>query len=132
MTIVPYEESIHYPLFQIWWNERNTWIVSPEYLPDFGLVVEDVNGPVCGGFLVETDRKICFIEHIVGDPKVDHEFRGRALDFLILALAQFAEQKGYTLCASASNRPRLIERFTKLGFVTYDKNVVHVGKKLGR
>lgn len=131
MTLVTYEPK-HYPFMLMWWNERSFPAIAEEYLPEIGLVVLEDDAPICVGFLYETGNQTCFMDHLVSDPKADLTHRDQGLDFLILALAQIAETKGYGMVGGASNRPRLIERFTRLGFVTYDKDVVHLGKKLGR
>jgi hypothetical protein len=112
-----------------WWNERKFPQPDAQFLPPTGLVVAYGTGKlICGGFLFKTDARMASLGNLVSDPQVRAEDRSEAVELLISKLMDVARENGYSMVSAATNLPRLMSRYEKLGFSRTDDNVSHFGR----
>lgn len=129
MKLVAFNELSHYPHMLLWWSERGFPSTPLWLLPPAGLVLELQGQPVCAGFLYGSDGGCSQITHLVSDKTVDYALRSEALDTLIMALHNLAHARGFRMVSGATNLPGLIQRYERLGFQTFDKNITILGKE---
>jgi hypothetical protein len=116
--------------FANWWSDWGWPIISPDYLPPIGIIIEDGTTKYCAGWLYQMDAKICMIEWIISDKNAPKPERGEALEMLISALCVSAKERGFKSVFSALKTPRLIKRFEAAKFVVSDTAMTHLIRRL--
>ena len=123
-------KSEDYGTIFAWWQLRGRPVVPEKLLGPTGVMVEDERQKYCAGFLHETHSSFATIDSISSNPNTDKEDRSKALDLLIIELTSLAIHRGYKMITAASNHPKLMERYRKLGFTGYDEGVTIFGRDL--
>ncbi len=109
-----------------WWRQHNWDCVPKDCLPVTGYIIDDV----CVGFLYKTDSKIAWLEYIVSNKNSDKEVRNKGLDKVIDTLINDAYESGFKALFTSVEHPALIERYAKHHFVSTDKNVTNMIRRL--
>jgi hypothetical protein len=118
MNIISFTPE-HYEEISCWWRDQNWTPVDLKTLPTNGLIIPGV----CAGFLYMTDSNLCLLEWVIANPKTDKEIRSEGLDLLIDSLLKKAEELKYSLVFTSVSHPRLMDRYTKLGFQKTDTDM---------
>lgn len=125
-----YDHATDYSMIKDWFDQRKFPPPEPRFLPPTGAVVEVDGAPVACGFMFRTDAKAAVIGHLVTDPTAKGEVRNAALNYLIEALTEKAQDEGYLMVCCSTNVDRLMGRFEQLGFTKTDEGVANFGRIL--
>lgn len=127
MTYRPFNYEKDHPVVAKWW-EKHGWPVIPGFmLPPVGIVATTDHGePMAAGWLYQSDSPISWMEWIVGDPDVGAQERGEALDVLIEALKNKADEVLKPLMFTSVRHEGLIERLKKHGFQINDGGMTNM------
>jgi hypothetical protein len=103
-----------YHTLKKWWKQHEFGVVPMEVLPPDGIIVEDVDGPICaGGLYIGTGTKFAFMEWIVGDKNSDKKKLHKALKLCIEAIMEMAQNKGMRLVYTVTGESALQKRYVK-------------------
>lgn len=128
-AIIPYNQDAHYELLSPWFNHY--WGATPpaDMLPDDGyLIYSDSNGPVVAGFIYKTNSKLCWVEHVIGNPEADKEERKEGIHVLIDALTSRSKALGFRYAFTATTHQNMIGYYKEHGFVEDAKPLTHMVK----
>lgn len=118
---------LDYPVVTQWWKAQEWPVIPRRVLPPVGIMVDDDKGKkLAAGWLYQTDTPISWIEWVVGNPEVDADTRGEAIDTLIDALKQKANQALKPVIYTSTSHPKFRDRLTKHGFVITDINMTNL------
>lgn len=125
MDIRPYTDK-DYETLAFWWTVHKWPAVPKEALPSTGLVVSGPDGPICAGFIYQTDSTIAWLEWVVAKPLCDRILRSNALDQLIPALLAEAHKLGKLQVFSSVHHPALLKRYKKFGAIEAENSMTNV------
>jgi hypothetical protein len=119
-----------YEHLRAWWEARKFPPPDRKFLPPVGGLVLVEGTPVCAGFLFQSDANAAIMGNIVSDPAAPGPVRHLALDFLVTALIEQAQDRGFGVICCSTNLEGLMGRFEGHGFVKTDEGVSHFGRLL--
>lgn len=103
-----------YDTLKKWWNQHEFGVVPVEVLPPDGIIVEDIDGPICaGGLYIGSGTQFAFMEWIVGNKDSDKIKLHRALKLCIDAIMDMAKNKGMRLVYTVTGESALQKRYVK-------------------
>lgn len=112
-----------------WWTAQK-WPVIPMDLLPTGIVVEYEGAPVAMGWLYKSNSKMAYMEWLVADPLADKTVKGTCLDILVQAIISEAKKDGYTTIFTNTSHPKLIERYTNMGFKVTEGNMTNLVRRI--
>jgi hypothetical protein len=130
VSLVDFDLAEHGAILHGWFEKRSFPAPDPNYFPGVGVVALFQGVPVAAGFAYRTDAKLAIIGHLVTDPDASGDKRNAALDAVIQTLTRIAQAEGYELVSCATDLPKLMDRFERLGFSKTDEGVSHFRRNL--
>lgn len=110
------------PEISVWWVEQNWTPIPKSLLPKTGFIIDNY----AAGFLYTTDSDFGVMEWIIANPNTKKEIRREALDLLIKALLEEADNKNIKAIFTSAEHKGLIERYKKHGFKITDRNMTNL------
>ena len=110
--IVPYSHKSHYEMVKSWLAYRKMAPPEQRLFSTTGFVVDDT----AIGFLMCTNSRQFYIDHIVANPKRSKSDRDKALRFLFKALEETAREAGALLVVVLANLPTMTRRISEMGY----------------
>lgn len=111
MNVVRATEE-HVEQLQGWLEARGLRRYPPELLVGHGFAVDSL--AAC--WIYTTGTPLVLLEHLVANPAVDAETRGRAIDAVVAAALSAARELGGRWVYAMTTRPSILERSRGHGF----------------
>jgi hypothetical protein len=124
--VVYYQPEKHQSQLLDWLQQWNLGAGVLNILPPTGLIIEDTAVVFC----YETNSKVCFVELLLANKKIDKEVRNAALDELVKVLMHMMKEKGFEYMMSYSRHDVVVERAIKHGFEATSHNYTCFGRVL--
>jgi len=122
--IKPYSQDEHEQLRKDW-NESYGWpFIGHQFLPETGFVAYVNDKPACMGFLYKTDSKICILEWVLSDKKLDYKIRQEGIN-LVIEEAKRVAKTDFKAMLSFIKNERLLEKYESTGYNQTDHGMIH-------
>ena len=117
-------------LIMKWWSQQGDGI-NPEFLSDFGYMVDVDSVPTCACFLYPIlGSKVAWIGWPISDPESKKEDRDLALNLLFARMHTDALEMGYKWIWTTSGLEHVQGRLKRLGYIEADTNINQYWKEL--
>lgn len=110
--IEKYEHGTHYDKLVVWCAHKGLPKPNPALLPWDGYCIDGI----AMGFLLKTNSRQAFIDHVAADPEATPEERDKALNTLFSFLEDEAIAAGFAVTISYSNVPAIEKRLMARGY----------------
>jgi len=130
LKIIPFKKSYYEEICE-WWKEHSWEPVNEDILSFEGYVVvdEDDEKIICGWF-VRTNSLTALLDWVVSNPKFKGKKVYKALTILEDHVCKLADELGYKMIMNMSEHNGLINFFNKKKWITTDKNITLLMKRL--
>lgn len=125
------EENDYDNILFDWWKDWEFTPPSKDFLPENatgGMIVYDIDVPVCAGFLYITNSKVALVNWIVSNKQYRKKpNRGIAIELLIQSLTNMAKSLGYEYSHVLIKNSALESTYERLGYtksVTYTNELI--------
>lgn len=126
LVVETYSNARHYEMVCRWLAHRGMPNPDKRLFSPTGFVVDET----AVGFVMLTNSRQMYIDHIAADPTKTPKQRDVALCFLIKALEDIARSHGAILVTVLANLPAMKKRFEKLGYLKHGDYTLYF-KQLG-
>lgn len=113
--IAKYEHDKHYTQLVDWLAHKNMPKPDPTFFSDCGYCI-DGNAI---GFLLKTNSRQCYLDHVAANPHVSREKRDLALNTLFHVIETKAKEEGFGLIIALSEIPSMKERLLDHSYRAY-------------
>lgn len=116
MTVVEmYDHKRHAGVISKWLKAKNLTLPDERLLSPHGIIMN----ATAIGFLVKTDSKVAYIDHVATNPQATKEYRKESLDFLFKFLENEARRCGYLMVQALASLPIMRSRFENSEYSHY-------------
>lgn len=113
-----------YPILQGWWSGHGWPPVPQRILPPLGVILDDI----AAGFLYMDNggTGVAMMEWLVTNPEKKPFESARALSRVVGFLKSEAKRMDYPIILSTCKQPGLARLLNREGFVTSDREMIHL------
>lgn len=121
-----YEPEKHEEMLKTWLDQWKLSHKVIDILPTTGWIIEDI----AALFVYETNSKICFIECMISNKKMDKEVVNHALDILVKSTIINMRGKGYKYIGANTTYKSVVDRAKKHGFTVNPESYSYFARAL--
>lgn len=115
------DENLYYPIIKKWWEDWKMIPLTPDSLPETGVMISNEGTFICCGFLYRTDSSICVLGWLISDrQKRNRPLRKGSLELLITTLEKLGKNMGYKHTFVPARNPSLVKKLESQGYNTKD------------
>lgn len=128
LQIEIYDPERHYQIAAGWWRGHSFPVLPVELLPKLGVFVYDQETPLaCCWVYLDNSTPLAKLEWCTTNPDAGGLQCMRALNVALTFLKQHVRDLGYSYLITTARHHGLVKTLERNGFVTTDRDMVHLG-----